>query len=114
MKPRFLLDVNALVGLLWSVHSLHGKANSWYARQSPQVLGCALTELSFIRASHRREKIHKFGHMHLDDLLERADRFKNELIICAHFSTRYHPQEVRRIVESKLPPSLRGRVRLWL
>jgi ribonuclease Z len=73
-----------------------------------------ITELSFIRASHRREKIYKFGHMHLDDLLERADRFKNELIICAHFSTRYHPQEVRRIVESKLPPSLRGRVRLWL
>ena len=51
MKPRFLLDVNALVGLLWGVHSLHGKANSWYARQSPQVLGCAFTELSFIRVS---------------------------------------------------------------
>lgn len=51
MKPRFLLDVNALVGLLWSVHSLHGKANSWYARHTPQVLGCAFTELSFIRVS---------------------------------------------------------------
>ena len=51
MKPRFLLDVNALVGLFWSVHSLHGKANSWYAKQSPQVLGCAFTELSFIRVS---------------------------------------------------------------
>jgi ribonuclease Z len=73
-----------------------------------------ITELSFIRASHRREKIHKFGHMHLDDFIERADRFRNEVIICAHFSTRYHPQEVRRIVESKLPPSLRERVRLWL
>ena len=51
MKPRFLLDVNTLVGLLWSVHSLHGKANSWYSRQNPQVLGCAFTELSFIRVS---------------------------------------------------------------
>ena len=51
MKPRFLFDVNALVGLLWSVHSLHGKANSWYSGQSPQVLGCAFTELSFIRVS---------------------------------------------------------------
>ncbi len=51
MKPRSLFDVNALVGLLWSVHSLHGKANSWYSRQSPQVLGCAFTELSFIRVS---------------------------------------------------------------
>jgi ribonuclease Z len=73
-----------------------------------------ITELSFIRPSHRREKIHKFGHMHLDDLLERADRFENELIICAHLSTRYHPQEVRRLVEPKLPPRLRHRVRLWL
>jgi predicted nucleic acid-binding protein len=51
VKPRFLLDVNALVGLLWSVHSLHGKANSWYSRQKPYVLGCAFTELSFIRVS---------------------------------------------------------------
>ena len=46
-----------------------------------------ITELSFIRPNHRREKIHKFGHMHLDDYIERADRFQNELIICAHFST---------------------------
>ncbi len=73
-----------------------------------------ITEMSFIRANHRREKIHKFGHMHLDDYIERADRFQNELIICAHFSTRYRPQEVRRIVEAKLPPQLLAKVKLWL
>jgi ribonuclease Z len=73
-----------------------------------------ITELSFIRPNHRREKIHKFGHMHLDDFIERADRFENELIICAHFSTRYHMQEVQRVVETKLPPRLRDRVKLWL
>src|SRR5947207_3984606 len=55
-----------------------------------------ITEMSFIRAKHRREKIHKFGHMHLDDFIERAERFENELIICGHYSTRYHPDEVRR------------------
>jgi ribonuclease Z len=73
-----------------------------------------ITELSFIRPNHRREKIHKFGHMHLDDFLERAERFKNEVIICAHFSTRYHPNEVRRVVEAKLPEGLRKRVKLWI
>ena len=73
-----------------------------------------ITELSFIRPNHRREKIHKFGHMHLDDFIERADRFENELIICAHFSTRYHAQEVQRVVEAKLPPRLRERIKLWL
>ena len=73
-----------------------------------------ITELSFIRPNHRREKIHKFGHMHLDDFIERADRFKNELIICAHFSTRYHPNEVRRVIEAKLPAVLREKIRLWI
>jgi ribonuclease Z len=73
-----------------------------------------IIELSFIRPNHRREKIHKFGHMHLDDFIERADRFENELIICAHLSTRYQAPEVRRLVEAKLPPRLRDRIRLWL
>ena len=73
-----------------------------------------ITEVSFIRPNHRREKIHKFGHMHLDDILERAHLFKNELIICAHFSTRYHPNEVRRVMEAKLPDGLRDRVRVWV
>src|SRR5215470_13635180 len=65
-----------------------------------------ITEMSFIRAADRRDKIHKFGHMHLDDFIERAGRFKNEIIIAAHFSTRYHPNEVRQYLEAKLPPSL--------
>ena len=73
-----------------------------------------ITEMSFIRAKHRREKIHKFGHMHLDDFLERADRFENELIICGHFSTRYHPDEIRRTLDARLPPGLRERIRIWL
>jgi ribonuclease Z len=73
-----------------------------------------ITEVSFIRPNHRREKIHKFGHMHLDDVVERADRFKNELIIFSHFSTRYHPQEIRRFIDGKLPHQLEARVKLWL
>lgn len=73
-----------------------------------------ITEMSFIRAKHRREKIHKFGHMHLDDFVERADRFKNEVIICAHFSTRYQVEEVQRILEQKLPKALRQKIKMWL
>ena len=48
---HFLLDVNALVGLLWNVHSLHSRAHAWFARERPLVLGCTLTELSFVRVS---------------------------------------------------------------
>lgn len=73
-----------------------------------------ITEMSFIRPNHRREKIHKFGHMHLDDFIERADKFQNELIVLAHFSTRYHSQEIRRVVEARLPVRLWEKVRLWI
>lgn len=73
-----------------------------------------ITELSFLRPNHRREKIHKFGHMHLDDLLEREDRFRNELIVAGHFSTRYHAHEIRRTLEAKLPESLRSRFKIWV
>jgi ribonuclease Z len=73
-----------------------------------------ITEMSFIRASHRRDKIHKYGHMHLDDFVERSGRFRNELIVAAHFSTRYHPNEVRKLLDHKLPPELKARMRLWV
>ena len=73
-----------------------------------------ITELTFFRPEHRREKIHKFGHTHLDDVLERVDKFENELIIFTHFSTRYHENQIRRIIEQKLPASLKDRVHLWL
>jgi len=72
-----------------------------------------ITEMTFFRPEHRKEKIHKFGHTHLDDIIERADRFRNELIILTHFSTRYHDKQVQAAVEQRLPAGLRERVKLW-
>jgi len=51
LRPKFLLDANALVGLLWGVHALHRRSNAWFSETGPDVLGCAFTELSFIRVS---------------------------------------------------------------
>ena len=73
-----------------------------------------ITEMTFFRPEHRKEKIHKHGHTHLDDILERADKFQNERILLSHFSTRYHENQIRRAVENKLPANLKDRVILWL
>lgn len=73
-----------------------------------------IMEMTFVAPGHRKDKIHKFGHMHLDDFLERIDRFKNELIVASHFSTRYHPNQVRHHVEHAVPDMLGGRLHLWL
>lgn len=73
-----------------------------------------ITELTFVAPGHRKDKIHKFGHMHLDDLRERREMFQNELVIASHFSTRYHPKEIRHCIERALPDMLGGRLHLWL
>ncbi|MCA9057136.1 MAG: metal-dependent hydrolase [Planctomycetaceae bacterium] len=72
-----------------------------------------ITEMTFFRPEHRKAKIHKFGHMHLDDIVDRADRFRNECIILSHLSTRTHEEEARRAVASRLPEELKQRVILW-
>lgn len=73
-----------------------------------------ILEVTFFSPKHRKERIHKFGHIHLEDLLERRDRFKNGLIIASHFSTRYQPRQIRHHVEKRLPDMLDGRLHLWL
>lgn len=73
-----------------------------------------ITELTFVAPSHKKEKIHKFGHIHLDDLVERRERFKNQLVIAAHFSTRYGAKQIQHFVERKLPDLLGGRLHLWI
>ena len=67
-----------------------------------------IMELTFVSPSHRKDKIHKFGHMHLDDFLDRRGRFRNELIIASHFSTRYHVSQIRQHVEGPCPTCSTG------
>lgn len=73
-----------------------------------------ITEVTFVSPAHRREHTHKFGHIHWDDIVERAERFKNELIIASHFSTRYNDHQVSRLLEKRMPEVLRERLLIWL
>jgi ribonuclease Z len=73
-----------------------------------------ILEMTFVAPNERPSVIHKFGHTHLDDLIARADRFENEVLIASHFSTRLHPDQIQRIVDKKLPESLHHRLKVWL
>jgi predicted nucleic acid-binding protein len=51
---RYLLDVNALIALAHTGHSLHGKAIAWYLSVRKSATGfhtCSITELGFVRVS---------------------------------------------------------------
>lgn len=73
-----------------------------------------IMEVTFVSPEHRKEKIRKLGHVHLDDVVERKQRFENELIIASHFSTRYHPRQIRNAFSRAFPQMLGGRLQLML
>ncbi len=73
-----------------------------------------ILEMTFVARGERPEVIHKYGHMHLDDILARADRFENDWIVASHFSTRLHPDVIHKVVEKQLPEHLKSRVKIWL
>jgi ribonuclease Z len=50
------------------------------------------------------------GHVHLDEVIERAELFQNEALLLTHFSARYRADEVAAILARRLPPLLRERV----
>ncbi len=73
-----------------------------------------ISELTFVAPEHRKELIHKNGHMHVDDYIKRADKFQNELVIAGHLSTRYNDSQVKRLVSKALPDMLGGKLKLWI
>lgn len=73
-----------------------------------------ITEMTFLAPNHRREKIHKHGHMHLDDIVARRKDFQNKNIICGHFSVRYSTEQIARWVRKAAPDMFDGRLRLWI
>lgn len=52
------------------------------------------------------------GHVHLDEVIARADLFENEHILFTHLSQRYSAADAARILDRRLPASLRARVTL--
>jgi ribonuclease Z len=51
-------------------------------------------------------------HIHLDELIEVADRFENEHLVLMHTSQIYSPSEARAILARRLPDALRARTTL--
>lgn len=72
-----------------------------------------IMEMSFAARRHKTEKIHRRGHIHLDDIIERKDVFRNKKIIVSHFSTRCTDAEIEKTVRRRLPDMLDGRLILW-
>tara|TARA_R110002126_G_scaffold106107_3_gene240831 strand:- start:7446 stop:8258 length:813 start_codon:yes stop_codon:yes gene_type:complete len=69
-------------------------------------------EVTFLDERVPRAKAREQGHTHLDEFVEHAEAFQNELICISHVSPRYKANEVDAILNERLPASLRERV-VW-
>lgn len=69
-----------------------------------------IMEVTFLDDGIPPGKARARGHIHLDDVIARAELFQNQHILFTHFSARHGPEEVRKILEEKLPERLKNRV----
>jgi ribonuclease Z len=77
---------------------------------APEILRARvlLLECSFLLPEDVA-RAREYAHIHLDDILARADRFENEAVVLTHFSQRYRPEEIRQALRA-IPPPLAARV----
>ena len=69
-----------------------------------------IMEVTFVDERVSVEKCRGRGHIHLDEVAERADLFENEALLFTHFSARYKAEDILAALDDKLPASLRERV----
>ncbi len=69
-----------------------------------------IMELTFVGDEVDVQGARDRGHVHVDEIAERADLFENEAILFMHFSARHHPEEIVRALDKRLPKKLRERV----
>lgn len=69
-----------------------------------------IMEVTFVDDRVSVEDCRAKGHVHLYEVAERAELFRNEAILFTHFSSRYRPVDVLRALDRTLPAGLRERV----
>jgi ribonuclease Z len=69
-----------------------------------------VVECTFLDQRKSLEAARAGCHIHLDELIERAERFENEHIVLMHVSQLYRPDEVAGVLDRRVPARLRGRI----
>ncbi|KAL6655361.1 hypothetical protein ACP70R_006187 [Stipagrostis hirtigluma subsp. patula] len=68
-----------------------------------------ITEATFLDELIDVEHAREHGHMHLSEIMEHSQWFRNKAIVLTHFSNRYSLEDIRQAV-SRLQPKLHSKV----
>jgi ribonuclease Z len=104
-ESLFELQETALVGFTGDTRIEVLEREELLRRVKLLVLEC-----SFVDERVSVEEARAMGHVHLDEIVERAELFGNEAVLLTHFSERYTSAEIVAALDKKLPPALRAKV----
>jgi ribonuclease Z len=62
-------------------------------------------EVTFVDERVSVEQCRSKGHVHLFEVVERAELFRNEALLFTHFSARYSAAEIVAALDRSLPPA---------
>ncbi len=100
-------DVEDRIELAYATDTLVSVLDHAPALLDARVL---ILECTFLDDRKSLEAARAGCHIHLDELIERADRFRNEHVVLMHFSQLYRPDEVADILDRRVPAQLRARI----
>jgi ribonuclease Z len=69
-----------------------------------------IVECTFLDERKSLEAARAGCHIHLDEIIERADAFENEHVVLMHFSQIYRPDEIGALLDRRVPPKLRAKM----
>ncbi len=95
--------------------SFTGDTRSEVLEHNPEL---QQTETLVIEATFLDERVtvagaRSMGHIHLDEVVERAALLPQGEVVLSHFSARYRTDEIASLIAARVPEDLRARVRLF-
>lgn len=72
-----------------------------------------LLECSFVEERHA-DRAGQWGHLHVSEIAEHADRFENEVLVLTHLTLRTSGEEIERTIRRELPERLASRTVAFL
>jgi ribonuclease Z len=108
-RQGVVLDETHVVPLL----SFTGDTRVEVLERTPelQLTECLVVECSFLDGLVSVEQAREMGHVHLDELLARQELLPRGDVVLSHFSARYQPHDILRIISQRLPDALRETTR---
>jgi len=102
-----MFDSAERIELAYATDTLVGVLDHHPELYSAQVL---ILECTFLDGKKSIAAARAGCHIHLDELLERAEKFDNDALVLMHFSQIYSPREVVSVLRERCPPELLARI----